>query len=670
MSLSNYSDEVIACVNARPNAKDEKILEAFDGSHGGTHTVALNAAWAMRRFKVPDEEIRLNVEDIYTLGYGKELGRTQAKEAMDKLNGSKEFEERSPANPKLEKLSPEEKEVMTEKLTGLMLKDYSLAESPVELPETVKGTLELLYEDKTTLVHMTTENESQGETKPLSKWLEMPEEDLEKYQLRIASPLKDTSFDRGGKTMYRCTELCEDVQSIITFEIDNLPDLELWEVREIQLAIIAHIALYLPLVSVCWSGGKSMHATFSLLGLSARQIGDVKRYMRMIGGDHKAFNIVRLCRTPNATRHENGNKQTLLYLDPDALTRKAGDVSAISLRDPNESAAVGGVFPLKHLSEMTFSTEANDFVEGLLTTGGVSVVYGESNSGKSFWALSLAAGVASGTDWRDKEVERGGVIYLCLEGERGIQNRIELLKRKNHLSNSDPFHILPVPVNFLHGEDREKLVATVVGLAKEANIPVRLVIVDTLSRAMPGGNENGVEDMTELIATVDAVKNETEAHVMLIHHCGKIAAKGARGHSSLRAAVDTEIELIHDKKHNISVATVTKQRDLEGGDVFPFKLDVVGLGEDDKGRAITSCLVEHRDKSEAPTISRGRKPRYRATDLLDLLPRDNITLWKKEANEELGVSRSTFYELKKELNEGSDYLKKPDGSVIDSRESF
>ena len=62
----------------------------------------------------------------------------------------------------------------------------------------------------------------------------------------------------------------------------------------------------------------------------------------------------------------------------------------------------------------------------------------------------------------------------------------------------------------------------------------------------------------------------TGAHAMLLHHTGKDVSQGARGHSSLRAAVDTEIEMTWDKEGQSGLATVTKQRDSRTEGAFAF----------------------------------------------------------------------------------------------------
>jgi len=161
-----------------------------------------------------------------------------------------------------------------------------------------------------------------------------------------------------------------------------------------------------------------------------------------------------------------------------------------------------------------------------------------------------------------------------------------------------PFHVIPVSVNLLNDDEAvERLINT--ARVKGAS----MVVLDTLARVIAGGNENSSEDMGALIGNCDRIRAETRAHVMLIHHTGKDEARGARGHSSLRAATDTEIEVASGL--NGSVATVTKQRDLEIDGTFGFSLHVVPLGVNTRGKEVSSCVVM--DASVA-TQKRKRRP--------------------------------------------------------------
>ena len=101
------------------------------------------------------------------------------------------------------------------------------------------------------------------------------------------------------------------------------------------------------------------------------------------------------------------------------------------------------------------------------------------------------------------------------------------------------------------------------------------------------------------LTNINQLKAHFNCHVMIIHHTGKDKSKGARGHSSLRAALDTEIELKVDG--SIRTAKVTKQRDMESGKKVAFTLDIVQLGLDSEGEVITNCIVKQTDVPESVT---------------------------------------------------------------------
>lgn len=326
--------------------------------------------------------------------------------------------------------------------------------------------------------------------------------------------------------------------------------------------------------------------------------------------------------------------------DTDAILAKIAELGNLGTNGIQSEA-----FPLTRASDLGGVAEAQDFVEGLLTDGAASVVYGPSNCGKSFWALDLAACVATGRPFRDElECEQGAVVYVALEGSHGAKNRIEALKRAGRLPDDAPLFLCFSPVSLLEPGHTERLVATVLFAAEESAMLCRLVILDTLARAMAGGDENKGQDMGTAVASIDAVKGRTGAHVLLVHHCGKNEALGARGHSSLRAAVDTEIEISRPEGETISTVRSTKQREMPTPEPMPFSLDQVTLGIDRRGKPITSCLVKHEDAIMASTPGKaGRKVEVQPERLLDLLPQPSTGDWQKLADSEMGVSKSTFY---------------------------
>ena len=346
-----------------------------------------------------------------------------------------------------------------------------------------------------------------------------------------------------------------------------------------------------------------------------------------------------------------------LPVNADTVAAGAGEMT------PGQRAAFGFI----RADKLGGVIESMDFVEGTLTDGGASVTYGQSNVAKTFWIVDLGAAVASGRMFRGElEVERGAVIYVALEGERGARNRIAALRKEGLLKDDDPFFLVFERVSLLEHGHADRLATTVEAVAAESGWPVKLVILDTMARAMAGGDENKGEDMTAAVAAIDAVRAKTGAHVAVVHHSGKVQALGARGHSSLRAAVDTEIEITRPDGESISTVTVTKQRDLPIGDQMPFSLKVVQLGIDRRGKPITSCVVHHESSVMASKPGKkGRPPSGTVNDLLSLLPQQSTTAWMMAARGEFSITATPFYRLLGEIKrqKSAEYTK-PGGWVI------
>lgn len=251
-------------------------------------------------------------------------------------------------------------------------------------------------------------------------------------------------------------------------------------------------------------------------------------------------------------------------------------------------------FEMEWLDNAQPVLDSKDFVQGLFVEKSAAVLYGESNCGKTFLAVDLALHIAAGMPWNGRRVKQGFVIYCSLEGSHSFRNRLAAWKAQHKPPRNVPFAFIDVSLNLRdhNGTDAQRLV-TSVELAQRAigEQPI-LIVIDTLSRALHGGDENSPDDMGALVAQMDFIRTQTGAAVLFIHHSGKDASKGARGHSLLRAAVDTEIEVKSDETTGEKSATIAKQRDLAKGDVIGFRLNVHKLGENEHGEPVTSCTVE------------------------------------------------------------------------------
>ena len=159
--------------------------------------------------------------------------------------------------------------------------------------------------------------------------------------------------------------------------------------------------------------------------------------------------------------------------------------------------APGTGLPLVYFEDVEPALTGEDFLEGVLIRAAMSVFYGPSNCGKTFFACDLALHVAYGKPWNGREVTQGGVIYCAMEGAHGIRNRVTAWARHYGLEGAPiPFAIIPVALNLQDPEaDTSRLIEAIQTAAAKMGQPVALVVMDTLSRAMAGGNENSPEDM-------------------------------------------------------------------------------------------------------------------------------------------------------------------------------
>lgn len=235
-------------------------------------------------------------------------------------------------------------------------------------------------------------------------------------------------------------------------------------------------------------------------------------------------------------------------------------------------------------------TPPDELVQGVLTAGDGSVIYGDSNSGKTYFVIDMACAVARGVEWMGRKTEPGLVVYLAAESPASVRGRLQAYQR-HHGVKVPNFAIVQSPIDLFDGDaDTNKVIKLVRMLEAKCGQPVRLIIGDTLARLSAGANENAGQDMGLVVRRFDRIRTECKAHFLLIHHSGKTVAAGARGWSGIRAAVDTEIEITDSPAGKC--CEITKQRDLPTkGERIGFRLDVVTLGITKWGAAATSCVV-------------------------------------------------------------------------------
>ena len=281
-----------------------------------------------------------------------------------------------------------------------------------------------------------------------------------------------------------------------------------------------------------------------------------------------------------------------------SLVREANKLGAgvlIDVADPSEFEVIpepkGGYFNIRSAADFITSVKPVSWlIKGFLPKATLAVLYGESGSGKSFIAFDICAALARNQRWNNLQGRQARVLYIVAEGVGGFNTRIRAYCHQTGITPRDlPIDIISdVTPNLTDPASVTNLIRDI----KTAG-PYDLIVMDTFAQVTPGANENSGEDMGKALGYCRKISQSSGAMVLLIHHSGKDASKGARGWSGLKAAADVEYEVFrHENDRSIQV---TKMKDGQDGALFGFKLHDVVLGQDEDGDDITSCVVEYCD---------------------------------------------------------------------------
>jgi len=178
-------------------------------------------------------------------------------------------------------------------------------------------------------------------------------------------------------------------------------------------------------------------------------------------------------------------------------------------------------------------------------------------------------------------------LYIAGEGHGGIGARIKACKINNNTKDGAQIYVIRYQLNLRSSaDDFNLLMESIDALIDRTGIELRLVQIDTLARAFGGGNENDSQDMGAFIHNCGRLQRKLDCSLMVLHHSGKDATKGLRGHSSLLGAVDTQLELqkLVSEDHRQGVAgtgilTISKQKDGQDNLKFGFEMIQININQ-------------------------------------------------------------------------------------------
>lgn len=180
----------------------------------------------------------------------------------------------------------------------------------------------------------------------------------------------------------------------------------------------------------------------------------------------------------------------------------------------------------------------------------ICMLFGPPDAFKTFALLTQVLPVAQAQD----------VVFVAGEGGRGLGARINAWCTLNEVER-DKIHLYTstdMPVAAM-AEDVHAFIAKV----RKSGVQPAIVCIDTAARSMFGLEESSAKDAGQFLEAMDTIKRELRCTVVVIHHSGKDATKGARGSSAFQGGFDAIIEAEADTDTMALSLTVRKMKDAE-----------------------------------------------------------------------------------------------------------
>ena len=219
-------------------------------------------------------------------------------------------------------------------------------------------------------------------------------------------------------------------------------------------------------------------------------------------------------------------------------------------------------------------------IEKLMIETGLGFVYGPPGCGKSFLTIGMGLSIAAQrADWFGRAIKKTGpIVYISSEGVGDIGLRIDAWEKETGVVAEDlPFYLIRQTINFMAQADVERVLRTVAKAGKLAGDMPVVVFVDTVSRVLPGADENLQKDMTLFIGACDAIRNTFGATVVGVHHTSR--AGNLRGSTVFDGAGDFLLGIEREEGEMVGEIHARKIKSAEDGWRQAFELKKVTVND-------------------------------------------------------------------------------------------
>lgn len=314
-----------------------------------------------------------------------------------------------------------------------------------------------------------------------------------------------------------------------------------------------------------------------------------------------------------ATRNRDVTLGGFFMKAPDELNPKKGAFGNPEKKAAQqaESAKAPDDFPFARSyrgDKVEEQDNKNFLIYPLVMESDVVVLSAAPKAGKTLTTMNLCLHAAAGLPIGDQLIPMNkegktapvSVIYFALEGQGAIRKRVKAWikdqEKQGRKFTEDQLQIYVVEQALNLADDTskqdtvDKLVLAQAFFQRKGWGQIGMVVFDTLTKAMPGKDQNSVEDTSSVFATVDMMREVgLSCAVFFIHHNSK--NNGApRGSGNIMAEPDTVLmvnkgeQIVEDGDYKDTYKLhVHMARAIDDGQEYTFAATSVDIGTNSQG---------------------------------------------------------------------------------------
>ena len=244
-------------------------------------------------------------------------------------------------------------------------------------------------------------------------------------------------------------------------------------------------------------------------------------------------------------------------------------------------------------------------IEGILPERALTLMFGASNSFKSFLAVDMACHIATGLDWHGQTAKQGSVVYIAAEGAYSLARQRIVGWADYHGVIPDKLYLIPLGLTLDNQKTLQHLQAKIDALSET---PV-LLVSDVLAGTIDGSDSEIEVIQRRLIGTRQLIERYQLAELMITHSGWSQKAR-ARGSTHLWGSADTRLGVVRKGQAYATTLTVERHKDAESGASFGFSLKPHAFGDADYQNTLIP-IIKGGTKLEAEHLSPRAEQTYK-----------------------------------------------------------